>query len=227
MEQHRLRPCKHQRSPWWLEKPISPSIREMGSSASNIGDHTHRIRSNLDGLEDLFTFLVAVPEALNDQSLRIEGLDKRVEEGFEAVEDLEREFESLLTKLQEAERELDEQKQEVEDLQQEVDALRDDLDAIRGLFSGRVLDKEDAHVDAQDGDVTEIIEVGDKRTVVIDDTQYGDPRDPKAIAHIEGLVTFIQAPNEDLAIGDEVEICISDIGDTYAHAVRVEEGRQR
>lgn len=194
----------------------------MASSASNGGVHTHRIQSNLDGLEDLFTFLVAVPEALEGQDVRIEGLEERVEEGFGAVDDLERAYESLLANLQEAERELDAQKEEVEALREEVDGLRDDLDALRGLFSGRVLDKEDAHVGAQKRNASEIVEVGDTRTVIIDGTDYEDPRDPNAVAHIEGLVTFVPAPAEDLTEGDEVEVRIADVGDSHANAVRVE-----
>jgi predicted RNA-binding protein with TRAM domain len=194
----------------------------MASSASNGGTHTHYIRSNLNGLEDLFSFLVAVPEALEDQNARIEGLDERIEEGLDTVEDLERAYESLLANLQEAEAELDEQQAEVEALRAEVDDLRDDLDALRGLFSGRVLDKEDAHVNAQRRDATDIVDVGDTRTVVVDDTDYDDPRDPKAVAHIEGLVTFVPAPEKDLTEGDEVEVRISDVGENHAHAVRIE-----
>jgi predicted RNA-binding protein with TRAM domain len=194
----------------------------MASSASNGVTHTHRIRSNLDGLEDLFTFLVAVPEALEDQNARIEGLDERIEEGLGTVEDLERAYESLLTNLQEAEAELDEQQAEVEALREEVDGLHDDLEALRGLFSGRVLDKEDAHVNAQKRDATEIVDVGDTRTVVVNDTEYDDPRNPQAIARIEGLVTFVPAPEQDLTEGDEVEVRISDIGESHANAVRID-----
>ncbi|MDL0130057.1 hypothetical protein PNP59_03775 [Halobacterium salinarum] len=194
----------------------------MASSASSGGVHTHRIQSNLDGLEDLFTFLVAVPEALEDQNDRIEGLEDRVEEGFETVDDLARAYDSLLANLQEAERELDAQKAEVEALREEVDGLRDDLDALRGLFSERVIEKEDAHIDAQKRDASEIVEVGDTRTVIIDGTEYGDPRDPNAVAHINGLVTFVPAPDEDLAEGDKVEVRIADVGDSHANAVRIE-----
>lgn len=195
----------------------------MASSASNVGSDVHRIRSNLDGLEELFTILVAVPEALEEQNARIEGLDERIDEGLETVEDLERTYDSLLTNLQEAEHELEEQQAEVETLREEVDGLRDDLDALRGLFSGRVLDKEDAHVNAQKRDATDIVDVGDTRTVVVNDTNYDDPRDPTAITHIEGLVTFVSAPDEDLAEGDEVEVRIADIGDSHAKAVRIGE----
>lgn len=195
----------------------------MASSTSNGGTQVHHIQSNLNGLEDLFTFLVAVPEALEDQSTRIEGLDERIEEGLETVEDLERAYESLLVNIQETEQDLKAQQAEVETLQEEVDNLRGDLDALRGLFSDRVLDKEDAHVDAQRGDATDIVEVGDSRTVVINDTDYDDPRDPKAVAHIEGLVTFVPAPERDLTEGDEIEIRIADVGDNHARGVRIEE----
>lgn len=194
----------------------------MASSASNGGTHTHHIRSNLDGLEDLFTFLVAVPEALEDQNARIEGLDERIEDGLETVEHLERAYESLLANLQEAEAELDEQQAEVEALREEVDGLHDDLEALRGLFSGRVLDKEDAHVNAQKQDATDIVDVGDTRTVVVNDTEYDDPRNPQAVARIEGLVTFVSAPEKDLTEGDEVEVRISDIGESHANAVRID-----
>ena len=194
----------------------------MASSATNGGAHTHHIRSNLDGLENLFSFLVAVPEVLEDQDARIEGLDERLEEGLETVEDLERAYGSLLSNLQEAEDKLDEQQAEVEALREEVDKLRDDLDALRGLYSDRVLDKEDAHINAQKRDATDIVNVGDTRTVVVNDTDYDDPRDPKAVARIEGLVTFVPAPERDLTEGDEVEVRISDIGENHAHAVRLE-----
>jgi len=193
----------------------------MSSSASNTDPHTHQIQSNLDGLDDFFAFLVAVPQALEDQDARIEGLDERIEEGLETIEDLEPAYDSLLANLQEAEDELDEQQAEVEELREEVDDLRDDLDALRGLFSGRVLDKEDAHVNAQKRDATDIVDVGDTRTVVVDDTSYDDPRNPTAIAHIEGLVTFVPAPDEKLTEGDEVEVRIADIGDSHAKAVRI------
>src|SRR5699024_403380 len=133
---------------------------------------------------------------------RVEGLEERVEEGFETVDDLARAYESLTENLRETERELDVQKAEVEALQEEVDELRDELDALRGLFSDRVLDKEDAHVGAQKRDASEIVEIGDTRTVVIDGTDYEDSRDPNAVAHIEGLVTFVSAPTEDLTEGD-------------------------
>jgi predicted RNA-binding protein with TRAM domain len=195
----------------------------MASSASNGGAHTHHIQSNLSGLEDLFTFLLAVPKVLEDQDARIKGLDKHIEEGLATIEDLERAYESLLANLQEAEEELDEQQAKVEALREEVDGLRDDLDALRGLYSDRALDKEDAHVNAQKRDATDIVDVGDTRTVVVNDTNYDDPRDPKAVAHIEGLVTFVPAPEKDLAEGDEVEVRISDVGENHAHAVRFEE----
>jgi predicted RNA-binding protein with TRAM domain len=195
----------------------------MASSASNGGARTHHIRSNLEGLEDLFTFLVAIPEVLEDQDARIERLDERLEEGLETVEDLERAYGSLLSNLQETEDELDEQQAEIEALREEVDGLRDDLDALRGLYSDRVLDKEDAHINAQKRDATDIVNIGDTRTVVVNDTNYDDPRDPKAVARIEGLVTFVPAPEKDLTEGDEVEVRISDVGENHAHALRINE----
>jgi len=195
----------------------------MASSASAGGVHAQPIQSNLDGLEDLFTFLVAVPEALEEQNARIEGLDQRIEEGLDTVEDLERTYELLLTNLQQAEDEIDAQQAEIESLHEEVDGLRDDLDALRGLFSGRVLDKEDAHVKAQNKEASEIVEVGDTRTVVVNDTSYDDPRDPQAVAHIEGLVTFVPAPDKELTEGDTVKVRISDIGDSHARAVQIQE----
>jgi predicted RNA-binding protein with TRAM domain/prefoldin subunit 5 len=202
----------------------------MSTSTSQDGPSAHSIRSNLDGLEDLFAFLVMIPEALEEQNARVEELNERINEGLETVEDLERAYELLLQNLQEAEDELEKQQSEVEALREEVDALRDNQDtlrdnqdALRGLFSGRVLDKEDAHVNAQKGEATDIVEVGDTRTVVVDDTNYDDPRDPNAVAHIEGLVTFLSVPERDLAVGDEVEVRIADVGDSHAQAVRIEE----
>jgi len=195
----------------------------MASSSSTGGVHAQPIQSNLDGLEDLFTFLVAVPEALEEQNIRIEGLDERIEESLDTVEDLERTSELLLTNLQQAEDKIDAQQAEIESLHEEVDGLRNDLDALRGLFSGRVLDKEDAHIEAQKRQASDIVEVGDTRTVVVSDTCYDDPRDPQAVTHIEGLVTFVPAPDKELTEGDTVKVRISDIGDSHARAVQIQE----
>lgn len=194
----------------------------MASSTSKGEAHTHSIQSNLDGFEDLRSFLAVVPEVLEDQDARIEGLDERIEEGLETVEKLELSYESLLANFNEAEEKLNEQQAEVEALREEVDGIRDDLDAIRGLFSSRVLDKEDSHLNAQQQDATDIVDIGDTRTVVVDDTEYDDPRDPKAIAHINGLVTFVSAPEKDLNKGDKIEVRISDVGETHARALRTE-----
>jgi predicted RNA-binding protein with TRAM domain len=128
----------------------------------------------------------------------------------------------MSTTTTEDETETDRLQTEIEALRGEVDELRDDLDALRGLFSDRVLKTEDAHVDAQKRDASEVVEVGETHTVVIDGTEYNDPRNPSAVAHIDGLVTFVPAPDEDLAEGDKIQIRIADTGDSHANAVRVE-----
>lgn len=195
----------------------------MSTTTSPSDVQGRSIQANLDSLESLFAFLAAVPDEINDHDNRIQELETRFNEGLRTVEQLQQEYEAMNEALNEAERGRAKQQEKVETLRSEVDDLRDDMEAVRGLFSGRVLDKEDAHVEATHRDATQIVEVGDTQTVVIDDTDYADPRDTKAIAHIEGLVIFVPAPNKALSEGDKVKIRISDVADNHAHSVRVDE----
>jgi len=107
---------------------------------------------------------------------------------------------------------------EVEDLRQQVESLEERLDALEGIFSERVIDKEQSHVQAQKKDAREKLQVGESMTVVVEEP--ADKNSGSAVTHIDGVVTFIQqAP--DAESGDTLEVKLTDVQPNYVHAIAV------
>lgn len=90
------------------------------------------------------------------------------------------------------------------------------LEAVESVFSDRVIDKEQAHVEAQQKDTREQLATGNTRLVVIEEPPA--PNDDQAVTHVNGVVVFINnAP--DVEQGEALDVRFTDVDSNYAHAV--------
>lgn len=85
--------------------------------------------------------------------------------------------------------------------------MSDDLESLENRIAdleGRIEDLESR----RSGSVE--VEVGDQVTVVVEDANEDDDRDP--VTHIDGMATFIKSPpGMDIGFGDTLRVKISDI----------------
>lgn len=100
-----------------------------------------------------------------------------------------------------------------------IEELEQRVEALESIFSDRILDKETAHVRAQERDAREKMAVGETTTVVVEEPPQ--PNDKQAVTHVDGVVTFIEhARGADT--GDTLDIKFTDVQPNYAHAIPVE-----
>jgi predicted RNA-binding protein with TRAM domain len=93
------------------------------------------------------------------------------------------------------------------------------LEAIEGIFSGRVVDKENSHIRAQVQDARGKLEVGETTTVVVEEPP--EDNDGKGATHVDGVVTFIQNA-EGAEKGDLLEVRFTDVQSNYAHCIALD-----
>ena len=109
--------------------------------------------------------------------------------------------------------------QRIAELEQTVEELQGRLDAIEGVFSDRLVNREQAHTRAKQRDVQDELSVGDKRTVVIEQTAEETDGDP--LARINEIVVFIKQAVY-LSTGETVEVTITEVKSTCATAIVAE-----
>jgi predicted RNA-binding protein with TRAM domain len=109
--------------------------------------------------------------------------------------------------------------QRIAELGQTVEELQGRLDTIEGVFSDRLVNREQAHTRAKQRDVQDELSVGDKRTVVIEQTAEETDGDP--LARINGIVVFIKQAVY-LSTGETVEVTITEVKSTCATAIVAE-----
>lgn len=135
------------------------------------------------------------------------------------LNDLQTDIHELETALEATDSVSEDRIQSVEEREDDLEAR---LEALESLFAPRALGKERAHNKAQKRDIQEVLDIGETRTVVVEDTLY-DRHDPQFKTTIEGVVTFVDVEDRDTERGDTIDIKIYDLRDTTAHAKRVED----
>jgi predicted RNA-binding protein with TRAM domain len=109
--------------------------------------------------------------------------------------------------------------QRIAELEQTVEELQDRLNAVEGVFSDRLINREQAHARAKQRDVQDELSVGDTRTVVIEQTAEETDGDP--LARISGIVVFVKQAAY-LPRGKTVEVMITEIKSSCAIAILTE-----
>lgn len=93
------------------------------------------------------------------------------------------------------------------------------LEALEGVFSDRVVEKQNSHVRAQEQDAGEKLAAGDITTVVVEEPP--EANDGKAATHVDSIVTFVKDA-DGAEKGDVLEVRFTDVQPNYAHALAVE-----
>jgi len=106
--------------------------------------------------------------------------------------------------------------QRIAELEQTVEELQGRLDAIEGVFSDRLVNREQAHTRAKQRGVQDELNVGDTRTVVIEQTAEETDGDP--LARINGIVVFVKQAAY-LSKGETVEVTITEAKSNCATAI--------
>lgn len=199
-------------------------------SAQSQAAQTDRSIGKTEGLStDLETIAVlcsAVPEINEDlQSLsaRVDELDDRVDEveGNPAdlqteINDLGKALGQLATNVTSLEETVEEKTATLQSRQDEIEAR---LDAVEGMFHPDRLDKQRAHVEAQGSSMP--FDRGDEFTLVVEEIQ-GRP-DATLRGKLEKVQTFVDVDDPaKYEEGDTVDVTITDLNGTAAHAVPTE-----
>jgi len=185
------------------------------------------------GIDDLSTELKtisvlcsAVPEInedLRELSDHVDDLDDHVsdlEEGRSDLEakitDLGQAFGQLATNVTALEETVEE---EVATLQARQDELEARLDAVEGCLNPELLEKQTAHVEAQGRSMP--FDRGDEFDFIVEEVQ-GRPNSTLR-GQIKKVQTFVDVDNPaEYEEGDVVDVTITDLNETAAHAVPTE-----
>lgn len=226
--------------PWGDSDQIAQfEIVSDGDSASQGVDSDGHRSGHDTNLREVLDAVERVEEALTAES---KTSDTHVSSRRAALAYLRLAQRSIVANLYEAERDIEfaKRRQKHDDrrlelLEDELEAERERrqkletrLEAIEGLFSSRTIDKKVAHVEAQKRESTEVVERGEVYELHVEE-KHIEGRDPTAVGRISGLVTFVHFDSdsdalEDLERGSFVEVQITDVQDTCAHAVPTEGG---
>jgi peptidoglycan hydrolase CwlO-like protein len=191
--------------------------RSTGSTSDSIGGLSTE-------LETIAAICTAVPEInadLRALSERVETLAASIDEqDGDAVDELQSDVESLgevigqLTEnVTEFERKVEEDISSLESRQDELEAR---LATVEACFSDNLLEKQEAHTEAQDGEMP--FDRGDEYEMVIKEVTEGP--DPSLRGIIEKVQTFVDInERSDYTEGEVIDIVITDLNGNAAHAV--------
>lgn len=197
-------------------------------SAQSLGGQTERSVGGLDGLstelETLEVLCAAVPEIdadLRALSARVDALNGRIDELEEndlqsEINDLGEALGQLASNVTALEETVEE---EVTALQNRQDDLEARLDAVEGCLNPDLLEKQTAHVEAQECSIP--FDRGDEFTLVVEEIQ-GRPNSTLR-GKIKKVQTFVDVDDPaGYEEGDAVDVTITDLNGTAAHAVPTE-----
>jgi chromosome segregation ATPase len=179
-------------------------------------------------LDTIAAICAAVPEInadLRELSEQVDALAERVDEqDSDAVDDLQSDVESLgkvIGQLTENVTDFEETvDEEIAALESRQDALESRLDTVEACFSDNLLEKQEAHTEAQDGEMP--FARGDEYEMVIKEVMEGPS--PSLRGVIEKVQTFVDIDEpSDYTKGEVIDIVITDLNETAAHAVPADE----
>jgi predicted RNA-binding protein with TRAM domain len=109
-----------------------------------------------------------------------------------------------------------------QDLSQQVEQLENRVKALEGLFSSRVIDKEQGHTHAKEKDARDKLQVGETYRIFLRDVEHGDGHYSKqGIGQVEGIVTFVKPGDADVEQGNTVIAKITDVKENAAEAYAI------
>ncbi|RZH68760.1 hypothetical protein [Natrinema altunense] len=202
------------------------------ASAQTLGRHHGPTGDRFDGLstdlETIAAICAAVPEInadLRELSEQVNALVDRVDEqDSDSADELQSDVESLgevLGQLTENVTDLEETvDEEIATIKSRQDDLEARLTTIEACFSDNLLEKQEAHTEAQEDEMP--FARGDEREMVIEEVM-GQPN-PTLRGVIEKVQTFVDIDEPlDYREGEVIDIVITDLNGTAAHAVPADE----
>jgi len=188
----------------------------------------NRAQAELKDLQRALNTVPAIFQQVGDLKDRVSDIesestsDEPLDDMQENISDIEDKLESIHTISQDRIQSIETQQEE---LRSRIEALESDqnetlesrVEALEGLFTPHALGKQQAHNEAQSRGVEQVLDIGETRKVVIEETLLDRPN-PQFKTTISGVVTFVDIENRDMAKGDTVEVKIYDLCDTVARA---------
>lgn len=199
-------------------------------STQNTGGQTGRSIESPDRLstelETLAVMCSAVPEISDDLRVltaRVDDLDARIDEQEgetgdlrDKIDDLGEAFGQIASNVTSLEETVEE---EVTTIQKRQDDLEARLAAVEGCLDTDYLNKERSHIEAQEDSIP--FNRGDEFNLFIEEIQ-GRP-DPTLRGKLEKIQTFVDVDDPTkYEEGDVVNVTITDLNDTAAHAAPTE-----
>lgn len=179
-------------------------------------------------LETIAAICAAVPEInadLRELSEQVNALADRVDEqDGDAVNELRSEVESLGEVLGQLTENVTDFEETVEEEITALESRQDDLEArlttVEACFSDNLLEKQEAHTEAQEGEMP--FARGEEREMVIEEVM-GRPN-PTLRGVIEKVQTFVDIDEPlDYKEGEVIDIIITDLNGNAAHAAPADE----
>lgn len=190
------------------------SSQQLQSSTVNVD----RVQAEFNDIQRALSAVGPLMEEVKNLHQRVGALESDGP-SEQLLNDLQNDLRELEEGLEEIDSITDDRMQAVEERQNEIEGR---IEALESLFAPRALGKERAHKEAQKRDVEDVLDIGETRTVVVEDTLY-DRHDPQLKTTIEGVVTFVDVEDRDTEEGDTIDVKVYDLRDTTAHAKRVED----
>lgn len=199
---------------------IGMSTQEFGARSEPSTENLNELSTELETMALLCS---AVSEIDEDLRALTDALDRSIDELESDTRNLQTEIDHLgeafghLTANVAALEETVEE--EVDSLQKRQDALESRLDAVEGCLNPDLLEKQTAHVEAQECSIP--FDRGDEYDLVVKEVQ-GTP-DGSLRGRLEKVQTFVDVDNPaEYEEGDVVSVIITDLNGTAAHAVPAE-----
>lgn len=188
----------------------------------------NRAQAELKDLQRALKTVPAIFEQVGDLKDRVSDIesestsDELLDDMQENISDIEDKLESIHTishdRIQSIETQQEGLRSRIEALESYQDeTLESRVETLEGLFTPHALGKQQAHSEAQSRGVEQVLDIGETRKVVIEETLLDRPN-PQFKTTINGVVTFVDIENRDMAKGDTVEVKIYDLCDRTAHA---------
>jgi len=109
-----------------------------------------------------------------------------------------------------------------ERLEERVIQLEHKLEALEQGLPEDIVRKMDSHASAKEDDAREQYSIGERQHVVIEEVT-DDASGRQAVSHLQGIAVFVDPHELSMAVGDTVEIKITDVKSSVIHGLALDQ----
>lgn len=103
-------------------------------------------------------------------------------------------------------------------LEERITQLEHQLEGLQKALPKTIVEKMDGHVSAKQADARAQYSIGERHQVVIEEVT-DDAGGRQGVSHLQGIAVFVDPRDLSVAVGDTVEIKLTDVKSSVLHGL--------